>query len=159
MARQKWEAVDEKFKLGCENYTHRQFISTAMLIAKTWQLYMHEKIRNMMDRVQEINFAFSYSAERTHQFRASLEATPHQLEKRSKLRKLCETRWSAKVDDLYTFMASFDVFVGALSNLIGKGNTKTQSHLNNMLSFPFFICLVTAEQVIADEIYWYWRNS
>lgn len=113
MARQKWEAVDEKFKLGCENYTHRQFIFTAMLIAKTWQLYMHEKIRNMMDRVQEINFAFSYSAERTHQFRASLEATPHQLEKRSKLRKLCETRWSARVDDLYTFMAIFDVFVGA----------------------------------------------
>lgn len=28
-------------------------------------------IRNMMDTVQEINFAFSYSAKRTHQFRTS----------------------------------------------------------------------------------------
>lgn len=37
-------------------------------------------MRNMMDTVQEINFAFSYSAKRINQFRTSLEATPHELE-------------------------------------------------------------------------------
>ncbi|XP_065939478.1 52 kDa repressor of the inhibitor of the protein kinase [Magallana gigas] len=65
-----------------------------------------------------------------------------------KLRELCETRWSARGDALYTFLASFDVVVDALSNLIDEGDTKAQSHLNNMLSFSFIICLVTAEHLI-----------
>lgn len=64
------------------------------------------------------------------------------------MRELCETRWSARGDALYTFQASFDVVVDALSNLIDEGDTKAQSHLNNMLSFPFIICLVTAEHLI-----------
>lgn len=58
-------------------------------------------IRNMMHTVQEKNFAFSYSAKRTHQFRTCLEATPHKLENRKKLRAFCETRWSARGDDLH----------------------------------------------------------
>lgn len=104
----------------------------------------------MMDTMQEINFAFSYSAKHTHQCRSTrtLEATPHELEKRSKLRELCETRWSASGDALFTFLNSFDVIVDSLSNLIDEGYTKAQSHLNNILSFYFIICLVTAEHLI-----------
>lgn len=38
--------------------------------------------------------------------------------------------------------------VDALSNLFDEEDTKAQSHLNNMLSFPFTIYLVTAEHLI-----------
>lgn len=60
-------------------------------------------IRIIMDTVKKINFALSHSAKCTLRFRASLDATPHKLEKRSKLRELCETCWSTRGDALYTF--------------------------------------------------------
>lgn len=49
---------------------------------------------------------------------------------------------------IYTFLASFDVVIYALSNFIDEGDTKAQPHSNNMLSFTFIISLLTAEHLI-----------
>ena len=70
-----------------------------------------------MSKVQEIAFAFSYSAKRQYQFKQMLSETPEaeeEMGKRRKLRTLCETRWSARADALSTFKASFDVVVKGL---------------------------------------------
>ena len=73
-----------------------------------------------MSKVQEIAFALSYSTKRQYQFQQMLSETPEageEMDKRRKLRTLCETRWSARADALSTFKASFDVVVKALEFL------------------------------------------
>jgi cobalamin-dependent methionine synthase I len=67
-------------------------------------------VRNMMDVVQTIAFAFSYSAKRLDQYKQTLEGDPESLEQmqeRRHLQNLCETRWAARADALTTFLASF----------------------------------------------------
>lgn len=96
----------------------------------------------MIDAIQEINFAFSYSAKRMEQFKESLSNTPHELEKRTKLRTLCETRWSARADALFTFRSSFDIVVDSLTELAQNGDDKAHAHLRNILDFGFIISLV-----------------
>ena len=53
-----------------------------------------------MSTVQEIAFAFSFSTKRQHQFQAEkLKETPEsheEMERRAKLRTLCETRWATR---------------------------------------------------------------
>ena len=52
-------------------------------------------VRNVMTTVQEIGFAFDYSAKRLQAFfdgLAAEAATKENMEKRTKLRTLCETR-------------------------------------------------------------------
>ncbi|XP_053390690.1 zinc finger MYM-type protein 1-like [Mercenaria mercenaria] len=66
--------------------------------------------RNMMNIVQTIAFAFDYSAKRLLSFQSNLEndqVSREQMEKRKKLQTLCETRWAARADALYTFLSSF----------------------------------------------------
>lgn len=106
----------------------------------------------MIDAIQEINFAFSYSAKRMEQFKESLSNTPHELEKRTKLRTLCETRWSARADALFTFRSSFDIVVDSLTELAHNGDDKAHAHLRNILDFGFIISLVAAEHVLQSTV-------
>ena len=66
--------------------------------------------RNMMGTVQQIAFAFNYSAKRLLRFQENLdndEAAREQMDRRTKLQSLCETRWAARADALHTFLCSF----------------------------------------------------
>jgi hypothetical protein len=66
--------------------------------------------RNMMDTVQTVAFAFNYSAKRLMRFQEQLDgdaACREEMERRTKLQSLCETRWAARADALHTFVSSF----------------------------------------------------
>jgi len=58
-------------------------------------------VRTMMSTVQDIGFMFGYSAKRLAAFTDELSRdalTKEQMDQRNRLRTLCETRWSSRVD-------------------------------------------------------------
>jgi hypothetical protein len=64
----------------------------------------------VISTVQEV--AFDYSAKKLHAFfdeREAGAATKENMEKRTKLRTLCEMRWTSRADALYTFKTSYRV--------------------------------------------------
>ncbi|XP_078368450.1 52 kDa repressor of the inhibitor of the protein kinase-like [Oculina patagonica] len=105
----------------------------------------------MMSTVQEIAFAFSFSAKRQHQFQEKLKETPEsqeQMGRRAKLRTLCETRWGARADALCTFKSSFDVILKALEVLDTIQDSKARGFINSMLKFEFIIALIASEWLL-----------
>lgn len=67
-------------------------------------------VRNMMDTVQTVVFAFNYSAKRLLEFTEVIHADPvsrENMEKRCRLQSLCEIRWAARADALYTFVCAY----------------------------------------------------
>ena len=58
-------------------------------------------IRNMLTTVKTIAFAFDYSAKRLLAFQESLDQNVQvreEMDRRAKLRTLCETRWANRAD-------------------------------------------------------------
>ena len=77
-------------------------------------------IPGMMSTVQEIVFSFDYSAKRLLALSEGLaenQTVQEQLDRRTKLRTLCETRWSSRADSLFTFLNAFPVVVSSLEVL------------------------------------------
>jgi len=112
-------------------------------------------VRTVMATVQEVAFAFDYSAKRLAAFDDELAAdndTQDKLERRSKLRTLCETRWSSRADSLYTFKNAFPVVVHALETLKDDGDEKAGMHLAAILRFEFIIGLVVSEFLLSDTV-------
>lgn len=112
-------------------------------------------VRNMMSTVQEIAFSFDYSAKRLLSFFEELsknETAKEQLEKRTKLRTLCETRWSSRADSLYTFLNAFPVVVSSLEALKEDNDDKAAKYLDSILKFDFIIALVVAEHLISTTV-------
>lgn len=109
-------------------------------------------IRNLIDTVQTIAFVFDYSAKRLLQFKESLELdtdVKDAIDRKTKLKTLCETRWFSRVDFLTTFLQCYDAIVAALRELSEDENSKARSHVCSILQFDFIITLVTAEHVLA----------
>ena len=67
-----------------------------------------------MATVQEVGFAFNNSAKRLNFFADELAADQEKLNKSTKLRTLCETRWLSQADALTTFKSAYSVVVHAL---------------------------------------------
>lgn len=112
-------------------------------------------VRNMMSTVQEIAFSFDYSAKRLLSFFEELsqnETAKEKLEKRTKLRTLCETRWSSRADSLYTFLNAFPVVVSSLEALKEDNDDKAAKYLDSILKFDFIIALVVAEHLISTTV-------
>lgn len=109
-------------------------------------------IRNLMDTVQAIAFAFDYSAKRLLQFKENLETTDDNIKedmgKRQKLKTLCETRWASRSDSLYTFLTAFSVVVDSLDDLQQDGDAKARSYHSSITKFDFIISLVAAQNVL-----------
>ena len=61
---------------------------------------------------------------------------------------MCETRWTSRVDSLYTFRVSFPV-VHALEQLQQDGDEKTGQYLAAILRFEFIIALAAAEHSLS----------
>jgi hypothetical protein len=64
------------------------------------------------------------------------------MDKRTKLRTLCETRWTSQADALYTFKTSFPIVVHALERLQGLGDDKAGQYLASITRFVFVIALI-----------------
>lgn len=113
-------------------------------------------VRNVMTTVQEIGFAFDYSAKRLQAFFDELAAdaaTKENMEKRTKLRTLCETRWTSRADALYTFKTAFPVVVHALERLQNLGDDKAGQHLASLMRFQFVIALVVSEHILQSTVH------
>lgn len=109
----------------------------------------------MIGTLQQIAFAFDYSAKRLLAFQDALSQdiiTKEEMERRSKLRTLCETRWASRADSLYTFRIAFPVVVQALQNLSEDGDSKARGYLCSIKQFDFIIALCAAEHVLANTV-------
>ena len=112
-------------------------------------------VRNMMSTVQEVAVLFDYSAKRLKAFSDELaenDAVQDQMDRRTKLRTLCETRWSSRADSLYTFRTAFPVVVAALQSLEDDKDEKASQCLAAILRFEFIIVLVVAEHILSCTV-------
>lgn len=108
--------------------------------------------RNMMQIVQEVAFAFDYSAKRLLRFQEVLgenDADRAEMERRTKLKTLCETRWAARADALYTFKAAFGTVVRTLDELGQNNDAKAVAFKAAVSQFSFVITLVAVEHVLS----------
>ncbi|XP_052820512.1 zinc finger MYM-type protein 1-like [Mya arenaria] len=85
--------------------------------------------RNLMSTVQQVAFAFNHSAKRLLQFQETLagdEVSREGIAERTRLRSLCETRWSARADALHTFLVSYRTVVTTLDRHTGRSFSETR---------------------------------
>ena len=75
------------------------------------------------------------------------------MDKRTKLRTLCETRWTSRADALYTFKTSFPVVVHALERLQGLEDDKAGQYLTSITRFVFVIALVVSEHILQSTVF------
>ena len=106
--------------------------------------YNEPLVRNMLGPLQHIASAFHYSAKRLLSFQECLSqdaAIRVEMERRAKLRTLCETRWASRADSLYTFRTAFSVVVQALESLAENGDAKARG-------YDFIIALCATEHCL-----------
>ena len=112
-------------------------------------------VRTMMSTVQDIAFAFDYSAKRLTAFADELAkdaATKEVMDGRQKLKTLCETRWMSRADALHTFKNAYRVVVHALESLQENGDVKAGDKLNAILQFQFIVTLVATEHILNNLV-------
>ena len=112
-------------------------------------------VRNMLGTPQQITFAFHFSAKRLLAFQECLSqdaAVRVEMERRAKLRTLCETRWASRADSLYTFRTVFPVVVQALGSLAEDGDDKERGYVSSILQFDFIIALCATEHVLSTAV-------
>lgn len=111
------------------------------------------QVRNMFDIVQQITFHFNYSAKRQGNFKNCLSTdavSSEAMQGRKKLRSLCETRWSARADSLFTFKSAFTTVCSSLEDLAQNQNDpKALNFLNAIRNFDFIVALVATEHVLS----------
>ena len=113
-------------------------------------------VRNVMSTVQEVAFSFDYSSKKLQAFYQELDSdatTKENMDKRTKLRTLCETRWTSRTNALYTFKTSFPVVVHALERLQGLGDDKAGQYLASITRFVFVIALVVSEHILQSTVF------
>jgi DnaJ-domain-containing protein 1 len=68
---------------------------------------LHLPVRNTIDTVKDVSYAFHYSSKRTGRFKTMLQQADEEqldaLDGRRKIKGLCETRWSSRADALNIF--------------------------------------------------------
>ncbi|XP_033746866.1 zinc finger MYM-type protein 1-like [Pecten maximus] len=113
-------------------------------------------VRTIMGTVQDITFALDYSSKRLLAFCEELsgdENVQEQMDQRTKLRTLCETRWTSRADALLTFLRAFPVVVRALEHLQENGDVKAGQHLHVILKWDFIIDLVVCEHILQSTVF------
>ena len=104
----------------------------------------------LIDTVEKVSFSFNYSAKRLDQYQAcSEEADPNPKEcmgHRNKLQNLCETRWAARSDALFTFKAPFPVVIEA-PNYLSEDDAECRAYDTSICRFGFIITSVVCEYV------------
>ena len=75
------------------------------------------------------------------------------MDKRTKLHTLCETRWTSRANALYTFKTSIPVVVHALERLQGLGDDKAGQYLASITRFVFVIALVVSEHILQSTVF------
>ncbi|XP_076076084.1 52 kDa repressor of the inhibitor of the protein kinase-like [Mytilus galloprovincialis] len=109
-------------------------------------------VRNLMDTVQAIAFAFDYSAKRLTSFKENLGTAPNvvkeEMGRRQKLKTLCETRWASRSDSLFTFLHAYSVVCDSLEDLEQVGDAKARSYRCSITKFDFIVGFVVAQAIL-----------
>lgn len=147
----KFSGVQARIKeiVPSAEYVHCYAHCLNLSVVKSCQLPL---IRNMMDVVKEISYAFSYSAKRTGRFKTYLEGaddeTTEALEGRKKIKTLCETRWSSRADALHMFKDAYQLIIDTLGDLATDGDKNAVGLKRSMQDFGFLVCLTVCEHVL-----------
>ena len=120
-----------------------------LAVVKSCQLPI---VRNTIDTVKDVSYAFHYSSKRTGRFKTKLQqADKEQLDAlngRKKIKGLCETRWSCRADAL-NILKSADVLIIDTLDDIGTGGDRKAKQLKLVLQdFGFMVALVVTECVL-----------
>ena len=68
--------------------------------------------------------------------------------KRTKVRKIGQTRWGARADALCPNKLSFDVILKALEVLDNMQDSEARGFINSVLKFEFIISLIDCEWLL-----------
>ena len=89
-------------------------------------------IRNLITTVKTIVFAFDYPVKRLLSLKENLENdadAKEEIERKTKLKTLCETRWFSRVHALTSFLQCFSVVISSLKDLAVDGDSKARSYV------------------------------
>lgn len=133
-------------------YTHCFSHSLNLCITKACEL---SSIKNMMGVVGTIASFFSASARRTDKLKSVIESEISCTEssRKTKLKKMCETRWVERHDCLMTFKELYVFILNALEELQHDTNTETSSkallYLNSITKSEFLVAIDVAVLCLA----------
>ena len=72
--------------------------------------------------------------------------------KRTKVRKIGQTRWGARADALCTYKLSFDVILKALEVLDNMQNSEARGFINSVLKFEFISALIDTNYLQGGDL-------
>ena len=129
-------------------YVHCYAHCLNLAVVKSCQLPI---VRNTIDTVKDVSYAFYYSSKRTGRFKTMLQQADEEqldaLDGRRKIKGLCETRWSSREDALNIFKSAHALINDTLDNL-GNGGDRNAKQLKLALQdFGFMVALVVTECV------------
>jgi hypothetical protein len=130
-------------------YVHCYAHCLNLAVVKSCQLPI---VRNTIDTVKDVSYAFHYSSKRTGRFKTKLQQADKEqldaLDGRRKIKDLCETRWSCRADAL-NILKSADVLIIDTLDDIGTGGDRKAKQLKLVLQdFGFMVALVVTECVL-----------
>ena len=109
----------------------------------------------MLNTLQEIAFSSDYSAKRLLAFQdffADNDAVREEMQRRTTLCKMCETRWASRADSVFTFCTAFSVVVQALESLLLGGNCKARSYLCSIRQFDFIFYVCATKHILSHTV-------
>ncbi len=109
-------------------------------------------VRNLMDTIQQISFSFKASAKRLSVYEEELQQNDEareNMENKTKLQVLCDTRWASRANALFTFKASYDVIISALERLDEDGGANARAYKASISKFDFIMSLVVCEHTFS----------
>ena len=134
---------------GVRYYVHCYAHFLNLAVVKSCQLPI---VRNTIDTVKDVSYAFHYSSKRTGRFKTMLQQADEEqldaLDGRRRIKGLCETRWSSREDALNIFKSAHALIIDILDNL-GNGGDRNAKQLKLALQdFGFMVSLIVTECVL-----------
>ena len=113
-------------------------------------------ITYVLDKIQDIAFALTLNAKKLLAFQENLKEAPinikEEMGRKTKLQKLCETRWAARANSLNTFRVCYSVIVDTLDELSHDGDSKALDRYRSICRFDFILPLVVAEHILQQTV-------
>ena len=117
--------IHQRISLATYTLCHTHSLNLAIVHACREPL-----IKNYINTVQTIAFAFDNPVKRLLSLKENLEndEDAKEIERKIKLKTLCETRWFSKVHALTSFFQCFSVVISSLQDLTVDGDAKARSY-------------------------------
>ena len=121
------DRIHQRISLATYTLCHTHSLNLAIVHACREPL-----IRNLINTEQTIAFAFDYPVKRLLSLKENLENdadAKEEIERKTKLKTLLETRWFSRVHALTSFLQCFSVVISSLQDLAVDGDSKAGSYV------------------------------